>query len=88
MNLWSGEGKRPDVGRRTWVLLGVLVLAIVWALSENRKPGPATTRPMSLSATPATAVVLPATGAKISPEGWGRDPFDPNRAVGSRETGR
>jgi len=89
MNLWSREGKRPEMGRRTWVLLGVLVLAVLWALSENKRPGPATPRGMSRSAIPSPVIALPATGAKVTPEGWGKDPFDPNRAsVGSRDSGR
>jgi len=89
MSLWSSEGKRPEMGRRTWILLGVLVLAILWALSENKKPGPSPRHAALLSASPAAATVLPTAGAKITPDGWGRDPFDPNRApIGSRKPGR
>jgi len=89
MNVWSGDGKRPEMGRNTWVLLGVLVLAIFWALSESKKPGPVTPRVVSPSSVSAAAIIPSATSVKITPEGWGKDPFDPNRApVGSRNAGR
>ena len=90
MNLWSGEGKRAEMGPRTWVLLGVLVLASFWALSQSKKPGHASQGTTSLSTPPAMAIILPADGTtKVTPEGWGKDPFDPNRAFNrSRNAGR
>ena len=89
MNRWSGGGKQPEVGRTTWILLGVLVLAIVWATSQTRKPRPSLPHAAAPMAVGATADLVPVAGEKTTPEGWGRDPFDPNRVpVGSRNTGR
>lgn len=75
---WLSEGKAG--GGRAYVLLGVLVLTALWALSTTRKQGSA---PAGGSAPPVTPVVTliaePVSDKSTTPEGWGRDPFDPSR---------
>jgi len=58
------------------VLVGVLALALAWAVSEKG-------RPRHHAPTFGAAAALATTSAPLAeptPAGWGRDPFDP-RAV-------
>jgi|SoiMethySBSTD1v2_1073268.scaffolds.fasta_scaffold06602_14 hypothetical protein len=67
---------RKSVNPRTYVLLGVLALALAWAVSEKG-------RPRHHAPTFGAAAALATTSAPLAeptPAGWGRDPFDP-RAV-------
>jgi len=67
---------RKSVNPRTYVLLGVLALALAWAVSEKG-------RPRHHAPTFGGAAALATTSAPLAeptPAGWGRDPFDP-RAV-------
>jgi hypothetical protein len=71
----AGEA-RKSVNPRTYVLLGVLALALAWAVSEKG-------RPRHHAPTFGAAAALATTSAPLAeptPAGWGRDPFDP-RAV-------
>jgi len=75
---WLSEGKVG--GGRTYLLMGVLVLTALWALSTTRKPGPARTSGSApLVMRVATTVAEPVSDKSTTPEGWGRDPFDPSR---------
>ena len=67
---------RKSVNPRTYVLLGVLALALAWAVSEKGRPRH---HAPSLGAAAAMAPTS-APLAEPTPAGWGRDPFDP-RAV-------
>jgi len=67
---------RKSANPRTYVLLGVLALALAWAVSEKG-------RPRHHAPTFGAAAALATTSAPLAeptPAGWGRDPFDP-RAV-------
>jgi len=67
---------RKSVNPRTYVLVGVLALALAWAVSEKG-------RPRHHAPTFGAAAALATTSAPLAeptPAGWGRDPFDP-RAV-------
>jgi hypothetical protein len=64
---------RKSVNPRTYVLLGVLALALAWAVSEKG-------RPRHHAPTFGAAAALATTSAPLAeptPAGWGRDPFDP-----------
>ena len=76
---------RKSVNPRTYVLVGVLALALAWAVSEKG-------RPRHHAPTFGAAAALATTSAPLAeptPAGWGRDPFDP-RAVSQdvNENGR
>ena len=73
---WIAGEVRKSVNPRTYVLLGVLALALAWAVSEKG-------RPRHHAPTFGAATALATTSAPLAeptPAGWGRDPFDP-RAV-------
>ncbi|HZV90441.1 MAG TPA: hypothetical protein VFF34_00390 [Candidatus Nitrosocosmicus sp.] len=73
---WIAGEVRKSVNPRTYVLLGVLALALAWAVSEKG-------RPRHHAPTFGAAAALATTSAPLAeptPAGWGRDPFDP-RAV-------
>jgi hypothetical protein len=73
---WIAGEVRKSVNPRTYVLVGVLALALAWAVSEKG-------RPRHHAPTFGAAAALATTSAPLAeptPAGWGRDPFDP-RAV-------
>lgn len=74
--MWNAVDVKKSVNPRTYALLGVLVLALAWAVSEKA-------RPRHRAPAMAAAAAMTPTSAPIAeptPAGWGRDPFDP-RAV-------
>ena len=71
---WKAE--KRSVNPRTYALLGVLVLALAWAVSEKGRPRHHTPSMAAAAAMTPTSAPL----AEPTPAGWGRDPFDP-RAV-------
>ena len=67
---------KRSVNPRMYALLGVLVLALAWAVSEKGRPRHHTPS----MAVAAVRTPMSAPLAEPTPAGWGRDPFDP-RAV-------
>jgi hypothetical protein len=70
---WIAAGARKSGNPRTFVLLGVLALALAWAVSEKGRPR------QQAPGMAATAAITPTSAplAEPTPAGWGRDPFDP-----------
>lgn len=76
---------RQGMNPRTYVLVGILVVTLVWvhSLGGRPKPAGAPVRAKGAGAPPATAAPAAPAGDKTgpstpTPEGWGRDPFDPS----------
>ena len=74
---WLEAQSRKAANPRTYALLGVLALALVWAVTEKSAPRRRAPAP---AAAAALAVPLSVSSVEPTPAGWGRDPFDP-RAV-------
>jgi hypothetical protein len=76
---WLSEA-RAGSGRRAGLLLGLLLLTALWALSTTRKQslpaGHEAAPRLASAAGPAPEAVA---GKSDTPQGWGRDPFDPSR---------
>jgi hypothetical protein len=84
------DGMATGSGRRTWILIGALIVVALWAqpwASRKRPvPTPAPAPAVAVAATPSTFSPPPAASAG---SGWGRDPFDPTPATsGAEKTGR
>ena len=83
MNGWRDQLRR-GMDPRTYLLLAILVVAIVWVQSLDGRLRAARVRPAAAgAAVPAESDDSPGAvaGARdaesAEPRGWGRDPFDP-----------
>ena len=70
---WIAVEARKWANPRTYALVGVLVLALAWAVTEKSRP-----RHHASAVSAATAMTSSSAPlAEPTPAGWGRDPFDP-----------
>ncbi len=81
---WMAEQARTSANPRTYVLGALLVLALAWAVGEKTAPK---RRP---SVAPVAEAILDTSApmAEPTPDGWGRDPFDPRAVSADRANGR
>ena len=82
---WMAEQAGGSANPRTYVLGVLLFLALAWAVGE--KVGPKR-RPAAGSRPAAAAILDTAPMTEPTPDGWGRDPFDPGAASSNRANGR
>jgi|SRR5687767_630613 len=83
---WVHEQAKRGMNPRTYVLLGLLVVTLVYVQSLDEQQKRARDRARAASAAPAAAVAarVQKTGPSTPTEpGWGRDPFDRRFGLGA-----
>ena len=81
---WKAEQARASANPRTYVLGALLVLALAWAVGEKTAPK----RRPSAASSAAAILDTSAPMTEPTPDGWGRDPFDPRAVSADRANGR
>ena len=84
----AADSRAVSFGRRTWILVGVLIVVALWAQpwAPRKRRAPAPASAVAVAAPPSTMLSPPVAPAG---SGWGRDPFDPTpMPSGAQRTGR
>jgi len=80
---WFRDQMKKGMNPRTYVLVGILVVALVWIQSLDQKRREIRARTPAVTLAPAPAAPMPAkvaarddARASATPPGWGPDPFE------------